>query len=82
MIDYAREGAIHILTMNAGPNVINPDWQTRMLEILDIVEEGTEGDSGLVLAGEGKFFSNGLDVPVVMGLEAVSYTHLTLPTKA
>ena len=69
MIDYKREGAIHIVTMNAGPNVINPDWQTRMLEILDIVEEGTEGDSGLVLAGEGKFFSNGLDVPVVMGLE-------------
>ena len=71
MIDYKREGAIHIVTMNAGPNVINPDWQTRMLEVLDLVEKDAEGDAGLVLCGEGKFFSNGLDVPVVMGLSLI-----------
>ena len=69
MIDYKREEALHILTMNAGPNVVNPDWQARMLELLDVVEQDAEGEAGLVLTGEGKFFSNGLDVPVVMGLQ-------------
>ncbi len=69
MIDHTRDGAIHIVTLNAGPNVINPDWQTRMLEVLEIVENDCEGEAGLVLTGEGKFFSNGLDVPVVMSLK-------------
>ena len=69
MIDHKREGAIHIVTLNAGPNVINPDWQTRMLEVLEIVENDCEGEAGLILTGEGKFFSNGLDVPVVMSLK-------------
>ncbi|MEE3325732.1 MAG: enoyl-CoA hydratase/isomerase family protein [Myxococcota bacterium] len=69
MIDHKRDGAIHIVTMNSGANVINPDWQARMLEILDGVENDCDGDAGLVLMGEGKFFSNGLDVPVVMSLQ-------------
>ena len=39
MIDHKREGTIHIVTLNAGPNVINPDWQTRMLEVLEALED-------------------------------------------
>jgi enoyl-CoA hydratase/carnithine racemase len=69
MIDLEREGEIHVVTMNNGPNAVDPAWQARMLEVLDAVEADCEGDAGLVLTGEGKFFSNGLNVEVVMGLK-------------
>ncbi len=38
MIDYQKEGELHLVTMNNGPNTICPDWQQRMLDILDRVE--------------------------------------------
>ena len=40
-----------------------------MLEVLDAVEADCEGSAGLVLAGEGKFFNNGLNVEVIMALK-------------
>ena len=55
--------------MNNGPNMVDPDWQARMLEMLDTVEGDCDGAAGLVLTGEGKFFCNGLNVEVVMGLQ-------------
>lgn len=69
MIDLTRDDAIHVVTMNHGPNVIDPPWQARMLEVLDAVEADCDGEAGLVLTGEGKFFSNGLNVEVLMGLQ-------------
>jgi len=69
MIDHRREGAIHIAQMNNGANMVNPDWQRRMIEILDIVESDCEGEAGLLLTGSEKFFSSGLDVEVVMSLQ-------------
>lgn len=69
MIELRREGAIHIATMNNGPNMVDPDWQKRMLEILDAVEADSEGEAGFVLTGEGKAFSTGLNVEVVMSLQ-------------
>lgn len=69
MIELSRDGAIHVVTLNNGPNMVEPDWQARMLEVLDAVESDCEGDAGLVLTGEGKFFSNGLNVEIVMGLD-------------
>lgn len=69
MIELSKDGDIHVLTLNNGPNIIDPDWQVRMLEALDSIEADCEGRSGLVITGEGKFFSNGLDVEVVMALK-------------
>lgn len=69
MIDLRRDGAIHVVTLNDGPNTIDPTWQARMLEVLDAVEADCDGDAGLVLTGEGKFFSNGLDVAAIMALQ-------------
>jgi len=68
-MDLTRDGDIHVVTLNHGPNMIDPAWQARMLDMLDAVEADCEGDAALVLTGEGKFFSNGLDVEVVMGLQ-------------
>ena len=72
MIDHERDGAIHVVTLNDGPNTIHPDWQARMLEILDAVEADCEGEAGLVLTGTGKFFCSGLNVEIVMGLEGAA----------
>ncbi|MEM9174765.1 MAG: enoyl-CoA hydratase/isomerase family protein [Myxococcota bacterium] len=69
MIDHVRDGALHLVTLDDGPNTIYPEWQARMLEVLDAVEADCEGEAGLVLTGTGKFFCSGLDVEVVMGLE-------------
>jgi len=69
MIDYRKEGDLHLVTMNAGPNVICPDWQQRMLDILDKVEGDCGQGAALVLAGEDKFFCNGLNLEVVSKLD-------------
>lgn len=72
MIDLTKDGDIHIATMNNGPNTVDPDWQVRLIEILDTVEADCSGSSGLVLTGDGKFFSNGLNLEAVMGLDGAA----------
>jgi enoyl-CoA hydratase/carnithine racemase len=69
VIELTRDGDIHVITMNNGSNMIDPTWQKRMLEVLDTVEAESEGNAGLVITGDGKFFSNGLNVEVIMSLK-------------
>ena len=68
MIDYTKEGELHLVTMNAGPNVICPAWQKRMLDILDTVEADCGKGAALILTGDDKFFCNGLNLEVVTQL--------------
>ncbi|MEP5566557.1 MAG: enoyl-CoA hydratase/isomerase family protein [Halioglobus sp.] len=68
MIDYTKEGDLHLVTMNAGPNVICPEWQQRMLDILDTVEVDCGKGAALILTGGDKFFCNGLNLEVVTQL--------------
>jgi enoyl-CoA hydratase/carnithine racemase len=68
MIDYAKEGNLHLVTMNDGANTICPDWQQRMLEILDTVEADCGQGAALVVSGVDKFFCNGLNLEKLMGL--------------
>ena len=42
MIDYSKKGGIHLVTMKENSSSICPDWQQRMLEILDIIEGDCE----------------------------------------
>ncbi len=70
MIDYQKEGDLHLVTMNEGQNTICPDWQQRMMEILDAVESDCGQGSSLVLTGTDKFFCNGLNLEVVMALSS------------
>lgn len=70
MIHYVKEGALHLLTMNDGPNTICPDWQQRMLAILDTVEADSGQGTALVLTGVDKFFCNGLNLEKLMTLDA------------
>ena len=68
MIDYSKDGALHLVTMDDGQNTICPDWQQRMLDILDSVESDCGQGAALVLTGTDKFFCNGLNLERVMAL--------------
>src|SRR5580698_1793013 len=60
-IALTREGAVAVLTWDAGENRINLDSLARLNELLDEVE-AVEGPQSVVLTGTGKFFCNGLDL--------------------
>ena len=68
MIEHAREGNVHVVTLGDDANLINPAFVARLHEVLDAVEAASDGASGLVLTARGKFFSNGLDVAELMQL--------------
>ena len=61
-----RQDEVFVLTMDDGENRINQGWLDAMNEALDEVDAGTD-PAALVTAGEGKFFSNGLDLEWIMG---------------
>lgn len=69
MIEHAREGNVHVVTLGDDANLIDPGFVARLHEVLDAVDAASAGPSGLVLTARGKFFSNGLDVATLMQLE-------------
>lgn len=56
-----RGGGVSVIRMDSGENRFNPDLLDGLGTLLDEIE-GREGPRGLVLTGDGKFFSNGLDL--------------------
>ena len=70
MIDYRKEGSIHLVTMNDGPNMICADWHSRMFELLDIIEADSGKGAAMVLTGQEKFFCNGLNLEKLQTLDS------------
>ncbi len=66
MIDLERRGAVFVLRMQAGENRFNPPFLAALAEALDEVEASSD-PAALVTTGEGKFFSNGLDLVWMRG---------------
>jgi len=61
MIDIERRGDVRVLRWRDGENRVNPDsvaWWNTALDGL----EGIDGPLAVVAVGEGRFFSNGLDL--------------------
>ncbi|HTU15727.1 MAG TPA: enoyl-CoA hydratase/isomerase family protein [Solirubrobacterales bacterium] len=56
-----QEGGVAVVRMKMGENRFNPDLLDGLEAALDQIE-AIEGPAALVLTGEGKFFSNGLDL--------------------
>ena len=56
-----RDGGVSLVRMVAGENRFNPDMLSGLETALDELE-AREGPLAVVLTGEGKFFSNGLDL--------------------
>lgn len=61
MLDVERDGDVLVARWHDGENRVNLD-SLAALEALAERVEATEGPCALVLTGEGKFFSNGLDL--------------------
>lgn len=70
MIRYEKKDGIHCLTFNTAANAICPEWQQRMLAVLDTVEGDCGRGAALVLTAEGKSFCTGLNLEVVGTLDA------------
>ncbi len=69
MIDIEQDGSIFVVTMNNDKNMICPQWQDRMLDILDTMESDYGAGTAMVLTGQDKFFCNGLNLEVLMQLD-------------
>lgn len=61
MIELARDGDVHVLHMRAGENRFDRRFIDALFAALDEVETSA-GPAALVTTGEGKFYSNGLDL--------------------
>jgi Delta3-Delta2-enoyl-CoA isomerase len=61
VIDLDRDGDVWVLRMRAGENRFSMDVLDRLNTALDQVEDA-DGPRALVTTGDGKFYSNGLDL--------------------
>lgn len=66
LVDLRREGAVFVLTMQAGENRFNRPFVDALNAALDEVEKSS-GPAALVTTGSDKFYSNGLDLTWIMG---------------
>ena len=41
MIELTKAADVYMITMNDGPNMIDPNWQVRMIEVLEALEAAT-----------------------------------------
>jgi enoyl-CoA hydratase/carnithine racemase len=69
MMQLQREGEVFVLRMSGGENRFNPEFIGGFNAALDEVE-AHPGPSALVTTGDGKFYSNGLDL-AWMGTDGV-----------
>ena len=60
-LDVQREGDVVVVTWGDGENRLNPDTIGALDDLASDIERA-EGPCALVVTGEGKFFSNGLDL--------------------
>ena len=61
MIELDRDGSVFILRMRGGENRFSLEWLGEVNAALDRVQMA-EGPVALVTTGEGKFYSNGMDL--------------------
>jgi enoyl-CoA hydratase/carnithine racemase len=61
VVELERRDGVFVLTMKSGENRFNRDFLTALNGALDEVE-GSQGPAALVTVGEGRFYSNGLDL--------------------
>jgi enoyl-CoA hydratase/carnithine racemase len=61
LIELDRDGSVFVLRMQSGENRFGPDFLDQVNAALDQVQ-AAEGPVALVTTGEGKFYSNGMDL--------------------
>jgi enoyl-CoA hydratase/carnithine racemase len=66
MIELERDGEVFVLRLKSDENRLNQPFLDELARVLDEVE-ASEGNAALVTTGEGKFYSNGLDLAWAAG---------------
>ena len=61
MIELDRDGSVFVLRMRGGENRFSLEWLAEVNAALDVVQ-ATDGAAALVTTGDGKFYSNGMDL--------------------
>ena len=61
MIELDRDGSVFVLRMRGGENRFSLEWLGEVNAALDRVQ-AADGPVALVTTGEGKFYSNGMDL--------------------
>ncbi|MEU8613616.1 enoyl-CoA hydratase-related protein [Actinoplanes sp. NPDC048791] len=56
-----QDHPVHVLDLGDDENRFSPSWIVGVNDLLDVVVQGSEA-AALVTTGQGKFFSNGLDL--------------------
>jgi len=76
VIELDKDGSVFVLRMRSGENRFGPQWLAGVNDALDRVE-ATEGPCALVTTGEGKFYSNGMDLDWLATVpgQAADYLH-------
>jgi enoyl-CoA hydratase/carnithine racemase len=72
MLDCTRDGDVFVLRLDAGENRFTPELMDAWDRALDTVEQAGS-PAALVTTGTGKFYSNGLDLDVMMAGDANAY---------
>ncbi len=67
MIQVDHDANVHHIQMRNGENKVNLAFLDALNAALDEVEAAAEGPAAVLLSGEGKFFSSGLDLEFLMG---------------
>ena len=61
MIELDRDGSVFVLRMRGGENRFSMEWLDEVNAALDQVQ-AADGPAALVTTGDGKFYSNGMDL--------------------
>jgi enoyl-CoA hydratase/carnithine racemase len=61
LIELDRDGSVFVLRMQVGENRFSMEWLDEVNAALDRVQV-TDGPAALVTTGDGKFYSNGMDL--------------------
>ena len=67
-VELTKSGAVFVLSMVGGENRFNPEWLTEFGAALDEVE-ASDVPAALVTTGQGKFYTNGLDLDWLVAQE-------------
>lgn len=68
MIEVSRTGVVHRIQMQKKGNTLEPTFLRALHAAIDRVEADCEGPAALVLIGNDRFFSNGLDLELLRQL--------------
>jgi Delta3-Delta2-enoyl-CoA isomerase len=72
MLDCTRDGDVFVLRLDSGENRFTPDLMDAWDRALDTVEQAG-APAALITTGSAKFYSNGLDLDVMMAGDASAY---------